>query len=293
MELHRRLLMVFIVLANVLFLSSLSYGQDKALVAIMDFENKAQYSGWRIGEGAADMLATEVVKAKTFRVIERDKLAAILKEQNFSNSDRVDPSTATRIGKILGVQYIITGAVTEYGQSRSGGGGRGVNVGKVGYFSAVDIRVLDATTGEILFADSGEGEKSSVNVKVFGIGGGEKFNEKHATEAMRDAIASLTDKLKNADFSAGVAPKPSGPTLVADVDGKNIMLNQGSGAGFKAGQTVEISREDKVIKDPSTGAVLTVRYKTVGKIKLTNVESSFSEGTVVSGSGFVVGDVVQ
>lgn len=290
-RLHRITALVIAVVAG-LVLSTSTLAQDKPLVAVMDFDNKSQYGGWRVGRGASDMLATELVKSKVFRVVERDKIDTILKEQDFSNSARVDASTATQIGKVLGVKYIVTGAVTEYGQSRSGGGGGGVRVGKTGYFSAVDIRILDGTTGEIVFADSGEGEKSSVNVRVMGFGGGEKFNEKHATEAMRGAIKDLIGKLKGAEFKAAPA-KPAGPIMVADVDGNNIMLNQGSNAGLEVGQTLDISREDRVIKDPSTGKVLTVRYKTVGKIKITNVEGGFSEGTIVSGSGFTVGDVVQ
>ena len=48
-----------------------------------------------------------------------------------------------------------------------------------------------------------------------------------------------------------------------------------------------------VCKDPNTGKVLRVRYETVGTIKLTTVEESFAEGSVVSGSGFQVGDMVE
>ena len=289
-KMESRLLSLLILIG--LVITNSTFAADKPLVAVMDFENKSQYGGYRVGQGASDMLATELVKSKTFRVVERDKINTLLKEQDFSNTDRVDASTATQIGKVLGVKYIITGAVTEYGQSKSGGGGGGVRVGKTGYFSAVDIRVLDGTTGEIVFADSGEGEKSSVNVKVLGIGGGESFNEKHATAAMREAIQDLIGKLKTAEFKATPAA-PAGPAMVADVDGNNIMINQGSGAGYKTGQTLDVVREDRVVKDPTTGKVLTVKYKTVGKIKITNVESGYAEATVVSGSGFQVGDAIQ
>ena len=81
--------------------------------------------------------------------------------------------------------------------------------------------------------------------------------------------------------------------MIADVDGNLITLNKGSEAGFKAGQTLTVKRKGKVIKDPATGKVLKVRYKTVGKIKLSAVETGYSEGNVTGGTGFKVGDMVE
>ncbi len=265
-------------------------------IAVMDFDNRAQHGGWRIGRGAADILTTHLVKETDFEMFERDKLAAVMQEQNLGESGRVDPTTAARIGKLIGVQYIVTGAVTEYGQSNAGGGGGGVHVGKKGYYASVDIRIVNATTGRIVFAETGEGHKSSVNVKVFGFGGGEKWNEKHATAAMRNAIKEVAKKIAKADLSMGGKHAPSGSLLsdvkVADVDGAIITLNKGSNAGLKTGDVLVIKRERKVIKDPETGAILKIKYKTLGKIKLTEVDTVYSEGKVLNGAGFQTGDKV-
>lgn len=266
-------------------------------VAVMDFENRSQHGGWRIGRGAADILTTHLVKETDFEIFERNQLESVLKEQNFGESGRVDPSTAARIGKLIGVQYIITGAVTEYGQSRAGGGGGGVNVGKVGYHASVDIRVVNVTTGRITFAETGDGHKSSVNVRVMGFGGGEKWNEKHATEAMRKAIKKVASKISKADLTMGgkssAGGGPIGDVKVADVDGSIITLNKGDLAGLQVGDTLVVKRQRKVIKDPETGAVLKIKYTNLGKIKITSVESNYSEGKIISGSGFQPGDQVS
>ena len=268
-------------LAVILVFLTAAIGAAKPRVAVMDFENKARYGGWRLGRGAADMLTTEMVKLGTMDMFEREHLSSILKEQNLGASGRVDPNTAARIGKIIGVQYIITGAVTEYGRSKAGGGGRGVLVGKTSYSSTVDIRIVDAVSGRIVFADTGSHSISSMNVKVFGIGGGEKFNEKSATEAMRGAIQDLTGKIAAVNLrKAAPKPKPgalSGKAMVADVEGRLITLNKGTGAGFKSGQVVTIKRKGKVIKDPATGRVIKIRYKTIGKVKLTEVDAGYSD----------------
>jgi curli biogenesis system outer membrane secretion channel CsgG len=268
--------------------------QAKTRIAVMDFDNKTPHGGWRIGQGASDMLATELVKKGDYSVIERDKLASLLKEQDLGATGRIDPSTVVKIGKILGVGYIVTGAVTEYGQSSSGGGGGGVHVGKKGYHAAVDVRIISATTGEIVFADNAEHSDSSINVRVFGIGGGEKFNEKKATKVLRKSVKKLVAKM---DFSgsggAGGAGAQAVNTLIADVDGSVVTLNQGSNAGLKVGQKVKIARKDKEIKDPATGQVIKVKYKNIGTIEVTAVDSGYSEGKIVSGSGFAIGDVVK
>lgn len=268
--------------------------QAKTRIAVMDFDNKTPHGGWNIGQGASDMLATELVKKGDYSVIERDKLASVLKEQDLGASGRIDPHTAVQIGKILGVSYIVTGAVTEYGQSSSGGGGGGVHVGKKGYHAAVDVRIINATTGEIVFADTAEHSDTSVNVRVFGIGGGESFNEKKATKVLRKSIEKLVAKMS---FEGGGGSGGSGvasvETMIADVDGSVVTLNQGSNAGLKVGQKVKIARKDKEIKDPATGQVIKVKYINVGTVEITAVDSSYSEGKVVSGSGFAIGDIVK
>jgi curli biogenesis system outer membrane secretion channel CsgG len=173
-----------------------AYSGEKVKIAIMDFETRVPGYDWRVGRGASDMLATELYKTKKFRVYERDKIASVMKEQGFQQSGAVDPTTAVQIGKIIGVKYILTGAVTEYGQSQTGVHAGGyVNVGKKGYAAAVDVRAVNVQTGEIAFADSGEGELKSVNVSVMGFGGGEKFDNKKATEAMRMAIRDVMKKI--------------------------------------------------------------------------------------------------
>jgi curli biogenesis system outer membrane secretion channel CsgG len=290
---HRFKSILVLACVGVLIVASQTWAAPR--VAVMDFDNKSQYGGWRLGQGAADILTTELVKVGKFDLFERERLKAIIQEQNLGASGRIDPSTAAKIGKIIGVSYIITGAVTEYGESRAGGGGGGVHLGKRGYHAAVDIRMVDSTTSKIVFAETASHTKSSMDVAVFGFGGGERFNEKKATEAMREAIKEVAGKIANLKLKASApkAAKTSGKALVADVDGTTITLNKGKTAGFKTGQTVTVSRKGKVIKDPATGKVLKVKYKKVGKIKLTEVEDGYAEGEVVSGSGFRVGDLIR
>jgi hypothetical protein len=105
---------------------------------------------------------------------------------------------------------------------------------------------------------------------------------------MRLAIKDVTEKLAAAELS----PKQTGPIeiLVADVDGNLITFNQGSGSGLVSGDVLTVKRQGKVIKDPTTGNILRIKYDTVGQVKLTEVDVGYSEGKVISGSKFSNGD---
>ena len=93
----------------------------RQLVAVTDFDFGTVHDHWwgnyDIGKGMADQVMNELVEDGTFRVIERKKLDTVLAEQDFANSDRADPSAAklSKIGKVLGVRYIITGSITKFG----------------------------------------------------------------------------------------------------------------------------------------------------------------------------------
>ena len=109
----------------------------KKRVAVFDFDYATvhQYSyaifgrDIDVGRGISDLLVTMLVKDGTYSVIERKNLDKILGEQNFSNSDRANPASAAKIGKLLGVDAIIVGSVTQFGNDTKNTGVGGVGAG--------------------------------------------------------------------------------------------------------------------------------------------------------------------
>lgn len=190
--------------------SPLFAADDKPRIAVIEFANKAN-SGWHwwSDRGAAamqDVFVTELFKSGKFRVIDRERLDAIMREKNLTLSGDIDPSTAIEIGKLLGVEYFLTGAVTEYGATDAGGhaGGRrglpGFSAGKKTFVAAANARIIDAQTGEILWADEARAEESSVRVSVGGIGGGVSNDERMFDKVMKPVVAELTASIKAADL---------------------------------------------------------------------------------------------
>ncbi|MEJ2232685.1 MAG: CsgG/HfaB family protein [Syntrophobacterales bacterium] len=177
-------------------LPAYNYSGKKIPIVVMDFETRVPGHGYRVGQGASDMLITALVKTKKYRVYERNKLKSIMKEQNLQMSGAVDASTAVQIGKLVGAKYIVTGAVTEFGIKKSGAHGGGYfSVGKKAYRATVDVRAVSVQTGEITFADTGSGILKSKSVSVLGFGGGEDYDEKKASESMRMAIDDVMSRI--------------------------------------------------------------------------------------------------
>ena len=162
-------------------------------VAVMDFDyGTVNYHWWgeyNIGKGMADQVVDALLEDGTFRVIERKKLDTILAEQDFSASDRADPSAAkvSKLGKVLGVRYIIAGSITQFGGEEKSYGGGGLIKGKLGGLGlkkaktevTLTARMSDTTTGEILLSAKGEGlstKGGGLKLGALGGGGGAGFS---------------------------------------------------------------------------------------------------------------------
>ncbi|MEO8585575.1 MAG: CsgG/HfaB family protein [Acidobacteriota bacterium] len=281
---------------------------NKPRVAVLEFKNKASHYTWtwyEAGRGAQDMLVTELVKSGKYRVIEREQLAAIMQEKGLSLSGDIDPRTAVKFGKMLGVEYLIAGAVTQLGTTDRGAsvpGGllRGlpsVNVRSQKAEAAVDARAFSTSTGEIVWADSAKDESSDASVFVAGAGGGASDHGK-VDKILRPVVQKLAASFAKADVkTSGMGGHGDASGIVgkiANVDGGTLYLNAGSEGGVKEGDEFTVYRVGKQIKDPDTGEVLGADEVKVGRVKVTAVKGArLSMATAVSGSGFKAGDTLK
>jgi len=181
---------------------------DKPRIAVLEFKNKADNQWWWHGgaQAAQDVFVTELVKSGKFRVIDREQLAALMQEKNMSLSGDIDPATAVQAGKLLGCQYFLTGAVTEYGQQGTEAHGAGVrglpgfSGGKKTFVAAMNARIIDTTTGEIVWADEARGEDSHMRLSIGGFGGGVTNDDRMFDKVMKPVIQQLVASIKAADI---------------------------------------------------------------------------------------------
>ncbi|HVZ83920.1 MAG TPA: CsgG/HfaB family protein [Terracidiphilus sp.] len=306
-----------------------AYSQDapkrRPRVAVLDFDygtvqtaSSAMFgTNVDVGKGIVDLLVTGLVKDGSFSVIERKALDKILAEQNFSNSDRADPNSAAKIGKLLGVDAIIEGSITEFGNETKnrnfgGGGGNwhGFGMGGIGHSNskanvAITARIINIDTGEIMAVADGTGQSSRSSTSMLGGGGNwsgwggghadfgsSDFQQTIIGEATKIAVDQLATNL---DAQASKVPVRVIVVegVVAAVDSGQIILNVGARAGVKVGDKLEVMRVTREIKDPTTGKVLRRLTTSVGIIKATDVDDVSSICTPVSGEGFKTGDMVK
>ncbi len=187
---------------------------DRPVLAVAEFTNEATgATWWRSGVGTelSGMLTNELAAINAFTVVERSQLDRVLDEQDLGASGRVRPDTAAEIGELTGAGYLVTGTVTDYSEEtrRTRGGisigGRGRSLGIGGEsteaYIAVDIRVINATTGEIAHVRTVEGRTQDGGVSLRARQGRFGGNLDHASdtpagEAIRAALIEITDYLE-------------------------------------------------------------------------------------------------
>ncbi len=232
------LLAVFAITAPVFAQKKLSKEEKSKLprIAILDFKAAPDaWHGWHhggwgnnmstISDQLRDMFTTEIMeKGKNkLRMVERERLQDIRAELNFQQSGEVDTATVQKIGKLLGVKYVMTGKITRFAYKEGGfntGWGVGalvgkvtgsgmagavagsVNVKKASFTGRLDIRLIEVETGEILGAWKDEDKVDDTSVKVAGTGAEVSYDEELVNKVFEPIIQRITPKLLRATVAA-------------------------------------------------------------------------------------------
>lgn len=124
--------------------------------------------------GLRDMLTTTLVQSKRFKVLERQELSAIQEEIALGEKGYVEKATAVKKGKIKGADLLVVAAITGWDPGTAGTKG-GIGIGVIPFIggvaggikkstTAMDIRIIDTATSEVLAATRVEGEATDVNL---------------------------------------------------------------------------------------------------------------------------------
>ena len=236
---HWVALLAALALAHSLPLSRSASAQDaRPTVAVMYFGNgaigKANEELAPLSKGMADMLITELSANPAIRVLERDQLQQLVKEQELSASGRVDRESAIRIGKILGAHHMIFGGfVTDT---------RGA--------IRIDARAVSVETSQIEHVETVSGKQEELLSLVNELAG--KLNRgMKLPDIPRDVRQASVERAKKVPLEAAMLYSRA----LAAKDGGNakeaVLLLQRSLATFPE---YEPARRELAKLSPSSGA---------------------------------------
>ena len=248
----------------------------KRKIAITRFSNETRSgnsffvdsSGDKLGKQAADILSARLADTGQFQMFERldsddvsaEKMLAGLKEEG------------------IGVDYLIVGSVSEFGRSTESESGVFSRKKIQKAYAKVNVRLIDVTTGRIVASSEGAGEAVSEAKKVMGVGGSAGYDQSLTDKSISAAISQVISNLVD-----NMTSKPWKSYLLAEDDGVYIMAG-GPSQGIRPDRVLSLYKAGKRIKNPQTGAMITLPGKKVGSLTVVSSagEDEFNEISFVA-----------
>ena len=241
----------------------------KRKVAIGRFSNETQYAKGLfydkendpMGKQALDILSTRLAASGKFILLERNDISQLLDEAS---------STENGFQKI-GADYMIIGSITQYGRK---------NLGDAKVFSttktqiveaAVSIRLVDVSTGLIIYSDEAKGEAELKTKTTMGIGGRADFDATLSDKAISAAISKLVENIINKCTN-----KPWRSYFLT-YDSDAVIVSGGASQGISVGDVFAVKLKGKTVKNPQTGINIELPGKQVGKVEVLSVAGDTPE----------------
>ena len=251
----------------------------KRKVAIGRFSNETQYAKGifydkendPMGKQALDILSTKLAASGKFLLLERSDLASLLEEAKKSENGLSS----------IGADYMIIGSVTEFGRKNVGKSGVFTNVKTQIVEAAVAIRLVDVSTGLIIYSDEGKGSAELTTKTSMGVGGKADYDATLSDKAISEAIGQLVENIINK-----CTDKPW-RTFFLSYDSDTQLIAGGASQGIKVGDTFAVKTKGKQVKNPQTGVMIELPGKQIGTVTVTATsgDTPETEFSFVSFSG--------
>jgi curli biogenesis system outer membrane secretion channel CsgG len=257
-----------------------------------------------VGKGISAQLIERLISGGKYTVIDRSAVSEVLKEQTGSELDSLDAyDWAARVGRTLGLDAMIIGAITRLGADPALKPGHSkMTRRKSKAYVNITARVLDMTSGEVIseFTATGESAKSG-EVLIFQAPGhpesakdilDHEFTSSLLAEATRNAVEKIAGQLNS--FAEKIPhPRIEMEGLVADVAGNSVTLNLGLKSGVRVGDKFAILHEVHPVADPKTGGSLPPVVEQISEATVTEVGELYTTAIFVGSGQVRVGDRVK
>ena len=257
----------------------------KRKVAIGRFSNETQYAKGifydkendPMGKQALDILSSKLAASGKFLLLERSDLSTLLEE-----SAKGGNALST-----IGADYVIIGSITEFGRK---------NVGKAGVFSAsktqtveaaVTVRLVDVSTGLIIYSDEAKGSADLTTKTTLGIGGQASYDATLSDKAISEAIGQLVENIINKSTDKAWR------TYFLSFEEDAVLIAGGASQGIEIDDTFTIKLKGKSVKNPQTGLMIELPGKEIGSVTVlaTGGDTAESEYSFVDVSSNAAIDV--
>lgn len=254
----------------------------KRKVAIARFSNETQYAKGLfydkendpLGKQTVDILSTKLAASDKFILLERQDLDKIISEYEYTGNEGYQK---------VGADYLIIGSITEFGRK---------NVGKVRAFSrsktqtvqaGVSVRLVDVSTGQIIYSEEAKGEAETANKTVMGFGERTDYDATLSDKAISAAISQLVENIIN-----NCMDRPWKSYILSN-DENGIIISGGKSQGLKVGDVYEVVQKGKSVKNPQTGMMMELVGKKIGKVRIDllegdNPQNEFAMVSLIEGN---------
>lgn len=229
----------------------------KRKVAIGRFSNETQYAKGLfydkendpMGKQALDILSSKLAASGKFLLLERSDLATLLEECQKGENEL----------SVIGADYMIIGSITEYGRKNTGKSGVFSNTKTQSVEAAVSIRLVEVSSGLIIYSDEAKGEAEVTSKTTMGMGSAAGFDASLSDKAISEAIGQLVENIINK-----CTDKPW-RTYFLSFDSDAILIAGGNSQGIEIGDSFSIKIKGKKVKNPQTGVMIELPGKEIGK----------------------------
>jgi curli biogenesis system outer membrane secretion channel CsgG len=309
------------------------YAGRKARVAVSKIDNTSSVSSYTANDqygstnvewafqtvpvnGIEAMITDALNQSGRFRLVERQAIGNVMQEQDFGASGRVASPSAAGMGQILGAEYLVEAVITSYdpgtsakstnvggianalGGSRLGGLGAlagGLSVNSSSSSLGMNIRLIDATTSEVIFTQQIEREikESGLDFGGLGVGSGGALGgfvgAYSRTPIGQAVLASINEAVY--ELAKQIGSKPATGSVIK-VEGNQAYINLGTGV-VAPGERLSVVRPGEALIDPETGVSLGSTETPVGEVQVATVQDRFSIAMVQGGARLEARDRVK
>lgn len=227
----------------------------KRKVAIGRFTNETQYAKGLfydkdndpMQKQAMDILSSKLAASGKFILLERNDLDVLMAEAG-DNMQKI------------GADYIILGSITEFGRKTEGQQKVFSSTKTQTAEAGVSLRLVEASTGLIIYSDEAKGFAETTTKTAMGIGGTAGFDATLSDKAISAALNQLVENIIDK-----CVDKPWRSYVLSIEDGTYI-ISGGASQGISANDTFLVYEKGKMVTNPQTGIKIELPGKKVGTV---------------------------